>query len=121
MQVNVEERAMYNRRDLGKMMIAGLAAPLAGFSIAPRAESGIGVRTRSFGDLRRTPDADPVDALVAAMITARRCGADRAARRPAPDRGGARRGDPKRRLARGAGADRHGGSADVELFQGQPR
>jgi hypothetical protein len=57
---------MYNRRDLGRLMIAGLAVPLAGFSLR-RGEPGLGVRTRGFGDLRRTPHGDPVDALLASI------------------------------------------------------
>ena len=58
---------MYNRRELGRATLAGLAAPLLA-ALAPAGnDGGLGVQTSSFRGLKRTAGIDPIDALVGAV------------------------------------------------------
>jgi sugar phosphate isomerase/epimerase len=60
---------MYNRRELAKMTFAGLAAPLLNvYAFTRSSDLAPGVQTRSFRDLRRTPEVDPIDTLIEALV-----------------------------------------------------
>jgi len=58
---------MYNRRELGRATLAGLAAPLLA-ALAPAGnQGGLGVQTCSFGGVKRTAGVDPIDTLADAV------------------------------------------------------
>ena len=58
---------MYNRREFGKLTLAGLAAPLVGALVDSAGGVRIGVRTCSFRSLRRAPGGDPIETLIEAL------------------------------------------------------
>src|SRR5438093_4227193 len=60
---------MYNRRELGKMTLAALAAPLLGtFAFTRGRDVGVGVHTGSFRGLRRVAGTDPIEGLIEALV-----------------------------------------------------
>jgi hypothetical protein len=58
---------MYNRRELGRVTIAGLAAPFFAAFAGGNGDAGLGVQTGSFRGVRRTAGLDPIDMLAAAV------------------------------------------------------
>lgn len=58
---------MYNRREIGTITLAGLAAPLAGLLVHGDTEVHVGVNTSSFRDLTRASERDPIDTLIEAL------------------------------------------------------
>src|SRR5205085_6285873 len=62
-----EEKAMYNRRELGSATFAALAAPFLAALAPAGSEAGLGVQTCSFRGLTRAAGSDPIDTLVDAV------------------------------------------------------
>src|SRR5689334_19790154 len=58
---------MYNRRELGRATLAGLAAPLLAALAPAGSNRGLGVQTCSFRGLERTAGVDSVDTLADAV------------------------------------------------------
>jgi sugar phosphate isomerase/epimerase len=58
---------MYNRRELGRITLAGLAAPLVGAFALTGSDARVGVHTRSFRGIGRAAGADPIAALIDAL------------------------------------------------------
>src|SRR6185295_2343263 len=63
---------MYNRRELVTLTLAGLAAPIFNAYVFTRGrDTAVGVQTRSFRDLHRLSGADPIDGVIAALVSCR--------------------------------------------------
>jgi sugar phosphate isomerase/epimerase len=59
--------AMYNRREMGRMTLAGLGAPLLGAFAHAASDVRVGVQTCSFRGLTGAPGADPIQTIIEAL------------------------------------------------------
>ena len=59
---------MYSRRELGTLTLGAFAAPLAGGFAQVASGVRIGVYTYSFRNLPRTPERDPIETLIQALV-----------------------------------------------------